>query len=257
MVRGEARLVANSVLVCTLAYNLVFFIQELGLVLAKAATPGLHPVLFHNNHSWTGEHPLVPLLQGAGALATMAAGALCMLWLDRRPPRSAGLRLLALWMAAMGFFEALPQVVIGALVPQNDVGMALGFLDVSPVGKAAAASLAVVGCALVGRWAAPRFLALAPHASPAWAVAGRAALPLAMLVPLAVPFRVPNAWIEVVLPPAVDATVGLLAIQAWAWRPAPERAPAAGAGAVWKPLLALAALLAFFQLVLRPGVPFG
>jgi hypothetical protein len=235
----------------------VFFVQELALVLAKAATPGLHPVLFHNNHSWTGQHPLVPLLQGAGAVATMTAGAACMLWLDRRAPRSTGLRLLALWIAAMGFFEALPQVVIGALLPQNDVGMAMAFLGLGPLAKGLAAGLAVVGCALVGRWAAPRFLAFAPQASRLRAVAGHVALPLLLLPPLAVPFRVPNALIEVLLPPGVDAAVGLLALLAWAWRPALQMPPPAASGALWKPLLALGALLALFQIVLRPGVAFG
>jgi hypothetical protein len=51
------RLTLGSMLLSTVAYNLVFFVQELFLVLPKALTPGLHPTLFHNNHTWTGEHP--------------------------------------------------------------------------------------------------------------------------------------------------------------------------------------------------------
>src|SRR5690606_22846652 len=47
------RLVAHSALLYTIAFNLVFFIQELFLVLPKAFTPGLRPTLYHNNHDWT------------------------------------------------------------------------------------------------------------------------------------------------------------------------------------------------------------
>ncbi|MBW8813970.1 MAG: hypothetical protein JF588_11150 [Caulobacterales bacterium] len=243
-------------LTCALAYNLVFFIQELGLVLAKAATPGLHPVLFHNNHHWTGDHPLVPLLQGAGAVATIAVGAACMLWTARRPPASEGWRLFALWMAVMGFAEALPQVVIGTFIPQNDVGMAMGFLGLTPPFKAAASVVVLGALFRVGRWAAPQFLALGPFRSPLSALLARAAIPLALLVPLAVPFRVPGAPIEVLFPPTVDAVAASLAILPWSRGSAAPVTPAKPT-AIWKLALALAALLAVFQLVLRPGIAFG
>src|SRR5262245_10284542 len=65
----NGRLVLTSALACTLAFNLTFFIQELFLVVPKALTPGLSPTLFHNNHTWTGTHPLAELFQGTGALA--------------------------------------------------------------------------------------------------------------------------------------------------------------------------------------------
>ena len=39
---------------------------------AKAMTPGLHPVLYHNDHEWTGPSPCVELLQGVGAIATIS-----------------------------------------------------------------------------------------------------------------------------------------------------------------------------------------
>ncbi|MEO6104330.1 MAG: hypothetical protein ABIP44_11945, partial [Pseudoxanthomonas sp.] len=64
------RLVALSTLLYVVAFNLVFFVQELFLVLPKAFTPGLRPTLFHNNHLWQGEHALASLFQGTGALAT-------------------------------------------------------------------------------------------------------------------------------------------------------------------------------------------
>ena len=55
---GFRRVVASALL-CALAFNLTFFWQELWLVIPKALTPGLHPILFHNDHDWTGSAPSV------------------------------------------------------------------------------------------------------------------------------------------------------------------------------------------------------
>ena len=72
-----------STLAFVLAFNLQFFFQELFLVVPKALTPGLEPTLFHNNHAWTGDRPVAELFQGTGALATLIAGAICALRIDR------------------------------------------------------------------------------------------------------------------------------------------------------------------------------
>lgn len=71
------RMSLASMLLYVLAFNLVFFVQELFLVLPKALVPGLRPTLFHNNHGWTGTHPLAELFQGTGVLATLLLGAAC------------------------------------------------------------------------------------------------------------------------------------------------------------------------------------
>jgi hypothetical protein len=118
----------SSALLYTLAFNLTFFIQELFLVLPKALTPGVRAKLFHSSHSWEGENPLTSLFQGTGALAIFLSGVACALLLQRRPPRSSTLRLFLIWMAYNGLFQALPQVVIGAVDPENDVGMAMHYL---------------------------------------------------------------------------------------------------------------------------------
>lgn len=66
----------GSVLLCALAFNITFLWQELWPVIPKALTPGLHPILYHNHHSWTGHAPVEELLQGTGAVATLASGVL-------------------------------------------------------------------------------------------------------------------------------------------------------------------------------------
>jgi hypothetical protein len=97
------KLAIVSALLYVLAFNLTFFIQELFLV-PKALTPGLRPTLFHNNHSWEGEHPLANLFQGAGALAIFLTGLICARLLRRRQGRSATMQLFLIWMTYHGLF---------------------------------------------------------------------------------------------------------------------------------------------------------
>jgi hypothetical protein len=105
----------TSAMLYALAFNLIFLIQELFLVLPKALTPGLRPTLFHNNHTWTGENPLAHLFQGAGALAIFLSAIGCAYLLRRLPAPSSSVRLFLVWMAFNGFFQSLPQVVIGSI----------------------------------------------------------------------------------------------------------------------------------------------
>ena len=253
-------IVTASTLAFVFAFNLTLLVQELFLVLPKAWTPGLEPTLYHHNHTWRGTHALQVLLQGRGALATLCSGALFTLWLVRRPPRGLVTRLLIFWMALLGYLAALPQFVIGAIIPQNDVGRALTALHFTAVARQAAAAVAVACMALVCWRLTPYLLRLVPGDGTrrgrlrlAW-YAGVA--PCLLAIPLIVPFRVPNAAPEVLLPPMVDALVAAAGI---AWSAAWARAAAfdvprpQGIGGL---LLATAALLALFQLVLRRGIDF-
>lgn len=94
------RLTATSALLYTLAFNSIFFIQELFLVLPKALTPGLRPTLFHNNHTWEGAHPLASLFQGTGALATFLTAIACVLLLRRGSGRSSMRLFLISWLSS-------------------------------------------------------------------------------------------------------------------------------------------------------------
>ena len=62
-----------------------------------------------------------------GALATVIAGAVFSAWLIRRTPKGDVTRLLLFWLALLGFLSALPQVVIGTVILQNDVGRAMSY----------------------------------------------------------------------------------------------------------------------------------
>jgi len=263
----NGRLTTASALLYVLAFNLTFFIQELFLVAPKALTPGLRPTLFHNNHRWEGEHPLARLFQGTGALATFLSGVICALLLRRRPKsgrQSAALQLFLIWMIYNGLFQSLSQVVVGALNPGNDVGMAMGYLQLSAATKGVAALAAITALPVIAIGLTRALLGLA--VSPRDVDSGRArqrfiffvaTLPALVAIPLIIPFRVPRELIEVVMPPVLITVIGICWIQASAWYVSP---PTSGTGArvtsiAW-PLGAVLALLAFFQFVLRPGIRF-
>lgn len=258
------RLSWNSALLYTLAFNLTFFIQELFLVLPKALTPGLRPTLFHNNHAWQGEHPLAALFQGGGAVATALVACFCA-WRLRHARGGTNLRLFLIWMAYCGWLMALPQVAIGALSAGSDLGMAMTYLQWSPATRLVAAALALAAIPLAALSLLRPLLALADAPGRIAGPGARtrfvflcATLPALLGTLLTLPFRVPREWIEVALLPAWVALFGLVWIQAGAWRvaDAQARGDAIAPGSTLRLALAVAALLAVFQLLLRPGIAF-
>jgi hypothetical protein len=258
------RLTVNSAALYALAFSLIFFIQELFLVIPKALTPGLRPTLFHNNHHWDGDNPLAILFQGTGALAIFVSALVFAFWLKRHPPRSTALRLFVIWMAFHGFLQSLPQVVIGAVLPQNDVGMAMEYLHLSPAVKAGAALVALTAIVVIANQLTRPLLELAPHPGDIDSPRKRtrfigsvATLPALIGIPLIVLFRVPGTIDQVVIVPVAEAVIGIPWIQAGAWRvtlePLGKPSPVQS---VRYPLIALILLFLVFQLVLRPGIAF-
>lgn len=254
--KSEARVLISSTLICTLAFNLTFFWQELWLVIPKALTPGLYPTLYHNNHAWSGTSPYVNLLQGTGALATLVSGSLSMLLSCRSRPRGAFLKMLLFWLAFQGLFQALAQVVIGAFMPANDLGMAMAYLKIGRLNIVVAA-MGVLAIAAAGAGLARIF----PIRNPSPSLQRRdafyyAAIPAFLSVLFTIPFRVPRNAIEVVFVPLLTAIVGsgwMLAMDRCTTRTSRglmTRAP------LKLPFAALCALLLFFQLVLRRGISF-
>lgn len=257
------RLTIMSALLYVLAFNLTFFIQELFLVLPKAFTPGLRPTLFHNDHHWEGQNALASLFQGTGALATFLVGALCTLMLRRGAGKSAGVRLFLFWMAYSGIFMALPQVVIGAISDQSDLGMAMVYFGLAPVTRTTAALIALAAIPPVAIQLGRLLLVQIGGADHAGDARSRnlltfqaATLPALLALPLIVLFRIPREWIEVLLVPVVVSVSGLVWMQAAAWRMHSKGSCAAPVGSFAWPLGAVVGLLLVFQLVLRPGIHF-
>jgi hypothetical protein len=247
----DRRALAASTLLCALAFSLTFVVQELGLVVPKALVPGLDPILYHNDHDWSGDAPIAELLQGGGAVATLLSG-LAFLWLAGRisTARPTG-RLFAFWMAFQGLFQSLSQWAIGCWLPGNDVGRALAWLGAGPAAKGPLFVSALIAMAAAGILLARRY----PVPGEGRAAIAQLAAVMAFAILLIVPFRIPREAIEVVLIPLVVHLIGLgwLAVGLNFRREAQSRS---AAPAIAGPLAALLALLALFQLVLRPGISF-
>lgn len=258
------KLTTMSALLYALAFNLTFFIQELFLVLPKALTPGLRPTLFHNNHSWEGENLLASLFQGTGALAIFLTGVVCALLSWRGLGSSTAVRLFLFWMAYSGLFMALPQVVIGAISPQSDVGMAMAYLDLGATAKTVAALIALAAIPPIAVLLRRLLLDLAGGMDNIASARGRnffivkiATLPSLIAIPLVILFRMPRDWIEVVMVPMVVTVIGIAWIQADAWRIDGVRSGGgSAAGSIAWPLSAVSFLFLIFQLLLRPGIRF-
>lgn len=258
------KLILASMLLYALSFSLIFFVQELFLVLPKAFTPGLRPTLFHNNHHWDGNNPLAKLFQGTGAVATLLVAAACAYWLKRCPPRSAAWRLFAIWMVFHGCFQALPQFVVGAIFPGNDVGMAMEYLQWSAAIKTVAALLAMAAIVWIALRLLRPLLSLAAQPEQI-ATPGRragfvfrvATLPGLLALPLIVAMRVPGSLDQVAIVPVAEYVIGVWWMQAAAWLAIPARAgETASPRSIAIPLLALIALGLAFHLLLRPGVAF-
>jgi hypothetical protein len=113
----------------------------------------------------------------------------------------------------------------------------------------------MLAMAVICRRLAPYLLALAPEAPRSRTGLWLAFLPALLAIPLIVPFRVPNHPVEILLPPGADALIA----GAWLWAMsslATPAVPTAAPGSTRLLWIGLLALLAFFQLVLRPGITF-
>ncbi|MGO1070748.1 hypothetical protein [Lysobacter sp. CA199] len=258
------RLSLNSGLVYAFSFGLIFFIQELFLVVPKAFTPGLKPTLFHNNHHWDGANPLAHLFQGTGALAIVLTAIGFSLWFKLRPPRSATMRLFVLWTAFHGYFQSLPQVVVGSVLPQNDVGMALRYLE---LGLATRLTLAIVALVLIVILAIAfvrPLLELATQPGEVATPARRAgfmlrtaSLPALLALPVIVAMRVPGSVDQVAIVPVAEFVIGVFWLQAAAWWVRPRgTGQAMPAGTAWGAAAAVIAQLLIFQFALRPGIAF-
>jgi hypothetical protein len=262
--KRDWRLTFASTFLYALAFNLIFFIQELFLVLPKALIPGLNPILYHNNHHWDGHDPIASLFQGTGALAILVTACLFALWLRVRPPRPAAWRLFVFWMAFHGFFQSIPQIVVGAILPGNDVGMAMDYLGLGPTAKTLAAFAALAALAFIGLRLTWPLLSLAGSRSDIDSPGKRTSfvfftgtLPALVGTLLILPCRVPGTIDQIVLVPVAVALIGMAWIQAGAWRL--YGAPAGDTlrvERVREPAFWLLTLFVIFQLVLRPGIPF-
>ncbi len=251
--------IVHSMLAYVLAFNITFFIQELFLVLPKSMVPGLTATLYHNNHDWKGTAAVAELYQGTGALAILCSGLVFLAIAAARAKPS----FFVLWMAFHGLFQSLPQFIVGAIASGNDVGRAYDYLGIGTAGETLLALSALAAMPVAGILLGRQFLAAAWDQRQLGSYCCRfgfllriAGLPALAALPIVILFRVPREWIEVLAPPFLVPLFGYGWLQLAAFKPADAKARGIRPESVVT-LLALAlALLAIFQLVLRPGITF-
>ena len=83
-----------------------------------------------------------------------------------------------------------------------------------------------------------------------------AVVPTLLAIPVLIAFRVPREWDEVVIPTIAVPLVGLIWVQALSWRTEVTARPLSRSRELLWPAMLVLALLAVFQLVLRPGIRF-
>jgi hypothetical protein len=251
--------IVHSMLAYVLAFNLTFFIQELFLVLPKSMVPGLTATLYHNNHDWTGTAPVAELFQGTGALAILFSGLVFTGIAAARAKPS----FFVLWMAFHGLFQSLPQFIVGAIASGNDVGRAYDYLGIGAVGETLIALLALAAMPVAGILLGRQFLSAAWDQRQLGSYCCRfgfllriAGLPTLAALPIVILFRIPRELIEVLAPPVLVPLFGYGWLQLAAFRPANAKAKGIRPESVVPLFIAAVALLAFFQLALRPGITF-
>lgn len=136
-----------------IAYNFVFFIQELFLAWGKNWI-GLTSYLYHNNHGWDGIDSRTALLQGSGALAILFFGLLMIgvFLIMRKRNISVWTKTMVLWLAFQGLIQSLPQVTTAFVAKNTDVGQAFNYLSINGIKGFSIALLSVIAIVYFTYW---------------------------------------------------------------------------------------------------------
>lgn len=253
----------NSAVFFALAFNIIFFLQEVFLVLGKKAL-GLQSFLYHNNHTWVGEHPMASLMQGSGALGIFLIGLLCLAIFQFIRNSGSIWKLFLFWMAFHGLIQSIPQVIIGYLNPGTDVGQALvGYLKLSEPLLISLSIVSAIAMALLCIWFSKLLLEFAPvdadlnHPKVKLKYIRYIAVGAAIIGSIfVVPFRI--------LPMGQAVTPFIVSAFSipWIWAASARSRPirhvpnSINEKVAWSPVLLLLLLLIFFRWVLVPGVEF-
>lgn len=253
----------NSAILYALAFNLIFFFQELFLVLGKKYL-GLTAYLYHNNHTWDGTHPMASLMQGSGALAIFIIGLICLIWFQLIRKSASFWKVLVLWLAFQGLLQSIPQVMVAFFDKNTDVGQALaGYLNLDFPILPILAIASIWAIALVSIWFCRPLLETAPAEIDfdnskvrlryiRFIAAGAALLGCFLIIP----FRI-LPMIQVIAP----FIVSVFSIP-WTWTVASRIKNIdriynnINEKIHWQPIALLIILLLIFRFILAPGITF-
>ncbi len=257
---SQLPLIINSSVLYALAFNLIFFIQELFLALGKKWL-GLKAYLYHNNHNWEGSDPMDDLAQGYGAVAIFITGVVC-LFIARRIRRSAHwLQLFLLWLGFEGLAQSLPQFIMAASAPDTDTGQAYAYLAISEKLGLLITVAGIILMLAVGMAYSRYLLQLSPSAEYVTTASRRfnyllyAAVIASLIgIILIVPFRI-MPWDRAMAPVMVTLiSIPMIFANAWNVKRVQTINSRINQKVFALPIIMLAILLLIFQLILAKGL---
>ena len=253
-------LIINSAVSYALAFNIIFFIQELFLALGKRWL-GLRAVLYHNNHNWYGEHPMDDLAQGYGAAAIFITAIICFITARAMKNSKHWLQLFFLWMSFQGFAQSIPQFITAFMAPDTDTGQAFTYLGLSQSTGWIIAIIGIVLMLLIGCLFAKYLLQLSSsmsiteNAGSRFGYLSRIALLASVIgIILIIPFRI-MPWERASAPVFVTLlSIPMVFAHAWKIKPLAPINNDVNKKIFIIPIALLIVLLLIFQLILAKGV---
>lgn len=252
--------VINSAMLYALAFNLIFFIQELFLALGKRWL-GLRAVLYHNNHNWFGEHPKDDLAQGYGAVAIFITAIICLIAARMIKDSKHWMQLFFLWMSFQGFAQSLPQFITAFMAPDTDTGQAFTYLGLSQTTGWITAVVSILFMLLIGSLFSKFLLQLAPSIRITESAKGRfgfifriGVLASIIGIILIIPYRI-MPWERATAPLFVTLlSMPMVFANAWKIKPLEPVNNDINKKVFILPVILLAIVLLIFQLILSKGV---
>jgi len=253
-------LTINSAVLYALAFNIIFFIQELFLALGKRWL-GLKAVLYHNNHNWYGEHPMDDLAQAYGAVAILTTGIICLIIARALKDSKHWLQLFFLWMSFQGFAQSLPQFITAFMAPDTDTGQAFTYLGLSQTIGWIISVTGIIAMLWIGSLFTKYLLQLSPsgfiseNAASRFGYLFRIALLASLIgIILIIPFRI-MPWERASAPVFVTLlSIPMVFAHAWKINPLAPIDSDINKRIFIMPVILLIVLLLIFQLILAKGV---
>jgi len=151
----------NLTVLFALAFNMIYFIHELALVVAGAWL-GNDPILFHNNmHYLNMSQPTQNLAFAAGPVAVLLAGLLGLILYFMVRQSTGTFKFFAFWFGYHGLWLFLGQTPEMAFASHNDFARGLAVLNLSPPIRLIITVGGGAGLILLGLFAARPLLASA------------------------------------------------------------------------------------------------
>ena len=253
-------LIINSAVLYALAFNMIFFIQELFLALGKRWL-GLKAFLYHNNHNWEGDHPMDRLAQGYGAVAILIVGVIFFIIGKRMRSSTHWMQLFFLWMSFQGFAQSLPQFITAKMAPDTDTGQAFTYLGINDTVGFIICIAGIMIMLLIGASFSSYLLQLAPsvehtnHPSKRFGYLFKIAVIASLVgIVLIIPFRI-MPWRQVMAPVMVTLiSVPMVFAHAWKVERVNPINNQVNSKIFIAPVIMLIAVLLVFQLVLAKGL---